>query len=376
MIKHTVFILFLLHSLNGFAASVIEKAKQLQENKDYLGLRIYLKKNSEKINYKEWREVRRLINENPSVGYDLVFKWDSLEIAKSVSKNEKETKVSELVVEADKLFQEKKFQEASGKYQEAAKALMKNYKKDIPKEHQPLYYWLLQQTARSLYGMEDYAGALTAYSWIPLNYYNFRQIMFEKMWAGFRSKRYDVALGAIISQQSSYFSPYIEPDSYLLKHYIYKQFCNEKEAKSVVSEIQKFIDLIKKDSYKIKDWAKQDFYTFSLLKLTDKSENTLANPQLQIVSQSDRDKEISAIKKVLDARFSKEKERLVIQLDKVLGYSIMIKKSPAKELEQLRDLPDSKVLSETGFEYWTYKDQEEWTDEVGSHYYIGESQCK
>lgn len=368
----SLFILF--HSLNSFAATFNEKVQTFKDNKDYLGLRIFLKKNSEKINLKDWRETRRLINENPNVGYDLVFKWESLNVGKSASKNE--NKISESITEADKLFLEKKFQEAALKYQDVARTLKKSIKGDVTKEHQPLYYWLLQQTARSLYGMEDFQGALTAYSWIPLNYYNFRQVMFEKMWAGFRSKRYDVALGAIISQQSTYFSPYIEPDSYLLKHYLFKQLCKNKEAKSVVGEIQKFINLIKNNEYKMKDWAKQDFYTFSLLKLTDKSENLTSIPQMQLVSQAERDKEISAIKKALEIRFNTEKERLLIQLDKVLGYTILIKKSPAKELEQIRDLPDSKVLSETGFEYWTYKDQEEWTDEVGSHYYIGEGQCK
>lgn len=368
MIKSIACLLVIISSFSVRGENLIDNAETFIKNKDYLGLRIYLKKNSvKKLSTKDWKQLRSFIQNYPNVGYDLVFNWDKLSMAAKDN-----NKVNEAISLANNLFSERKFSEAYAKYEEAAKTLMSTYKKDIPTEHQMIYYWVLQQMGRSLYSQTDYANALTIYSWIPLNYFNFRQVLFEKMWAGFMSQRYDVALGSIISQQSAYFSPYLEPDSYLLKYYIYKQLCKEAELKKLTNEVKTFINLIKNNKYQLKDWSKQDFYNLSLYKLTEKSE--LADPQLDLVNQNERNAEIAKIKKSLEARFQIEKERLLIQLGKVLGYSILIKKSE-QELQKIKKFPDGKILEKKGFEFWTYKDQEEWTDEVGSHYYVGESEC-
>ena len=63
-------------------------------------------------------------------------------------------------------------------------------------------------------------------------------------------------------------------------------------------------------------------------------------------------------------------------VEKVLGYSAIAVTQEQKLLSQVKSLPESSVLESQGFELWPASTGEEWTDEIGSHVFIGESQCR
>ena len=77
----------------------------------------------------------------------------------------------------------------------------------------------------------------------------------------------------------------------------------------------------------------------------------------------------------MQKKFLEEKTRIEMQLEKVLGYAAIAVTQEQKLLSQVKSLPESSVLEAQGYELWPAGTGEEWTDEIGSHVFIGESQC-
>ena len=60
-----------------YALTDLEKTQALASAKDYLGLRIQLIKiYNQPLSFKDWVKYRRLIYDQPQVGYDIIFAWD------------------------------------------------------------------------------------------------------------------------------------------------------------------------------------------------------------------------------------------------------------------------------------------------------------
>jgi hypothetical protein len=216
---------------------------------------------------------------------------------------------------------------------------------------------------------------LEVYAWIPPVYAQTRQIMFEKMWAAFRAGKYDIALGAIASQQSAFFSRYLDPESYLIKIYILKRLCREQELKATIDSIRFYMKELKSGSFTYLDWARGDLTRMSLAKLLENNERNHDLIRYDVISEAERREEKKKILAYLQKKFSEEKTRLEMQLEKVLGYAAIAVTQQQKLLSQVKSLPESKVLEAQGYELWPASTGEEWTDEIGSHVFIGESQC-
>lgn len=368
------FILICLISKTTYALTDLEKSQALATAKDYLGLRIQLIKiYNQPISFKDWVKYRRLIYDQPQVGYDIIFAWDQHKKVNNIPIDATEKKVQFAIKKAEELIDQKSYLKAFQIYQAAATLIKNSYKQKIGKENKNIYYWLLHQMGRALYSSENYEQALEVYNWIPTKYYQFRQVQFEKMWTAFRLNKYDIAMGSIISQQSGYYSKYIEPESYLVKLYILKKLCNEAEVQKVTRDIDSYIEQIKNKKLKLKEWAKNDLYDYSTSLLVTTSETAGLT---DIISVKERIEQKQKIIKKLNKKFIEEQARLEKDLKKVKGYALLAKAGAANELKETTTLPSSEILSAQGLEYWPTSKNEEWVDEAGQYFYNGKSLCK
>lgn len=355
-------------------ADDIAKAQALAAAKDYLGLRIQLIKSyNNPVTYKDWLKFRRLIYDTPQVGYDIIFAWDQHKRITGIAEDATEQLVEKAIKKAEDLLADKQYTKAFELYQLAATRIKKSYRSKVGKENRNIYYWLLHQMGRTLYSSGSYDQALEVYNWIPTRYYQFRQVQFEKMWTAFRLNKLDIAMGSIISQQSAYYSRYIEPESYLVKLYILQKLCDQKQVTRVIKDIDTYITQIRSKKLRLSEWAKNDLYDYSISLLTRTSET---EGLTTLISTQERVDQKNKILKKLNAKFADDQLRIERDLDKVKGYALLMRFDVSEELEKVTSLPTSDVLSSQGLEYWPTSKNEEWVDEAGQYFYNGESKCK
>ncbi len=373
MNKIAITLIIFFSTFNLFADD-LTKAQALASAKDYLGLRIQMIKSyNNAITYPEWIKFRRLIYDTPQVGYDIIFAWDQHKRVTGMSEDASEQLVEKAVKKAEEFLAEKQYAKAFDLYQMAATRIKKTYRSRVGKENRNMYYWLLHQMGRTLYSSGNYEQALEVYNWIPTRYYQFRQVQFEKMWTAFRMNKLDIAMGSIISQQSSYYSRYIEPESYLVKLYILQKLCDQKQVGKVVSDIESYIAQIRSKKLKLSEWAKNDLYDYSISLLARQSET---EGLTGLISVQERVEQKNKILKKLNSKFADDQIRLERDLNKVKGYALLMKFDVTEELEKVTDLPSSDILSSQGYEYWPTSKNEEWVDEAGQYFYNGVSKCK
>ncbi len=356
------------------SADDISKAQALAAAKDYLGLRIQLIKSyNNPVSYKDWLKFRRLIYDTPQVGYDIIFAWDQHKRVTGMAEDSTEQLVERAIKKAEELLVERQYSKAFDLYQLAATRIKKAYRSKVGKESRNIYYWLLHQMGRTLYSSGNYDQALEVYGWIPTRYYQFRQVQFEKMWTAFRLNKLDIAMGSIISQQSAYYSRYIEPESYLVKLYILQKLCDQKQVSRVVKDIDSYINQIRSKKLRLTEWAKNDLYDFSISLLTRAGDS---EGLTTLISAQERADQKNKILKKLNSKFAEDQARIERDLNKVKGYAMLMRFDVSEELEKVTSLPTSDVLSSQGLEYWPTSKNEEWVDEAGQYFYNGETKCK
>lgn len=358
------------------AQSFLKSVELLEKNSDDVAIRILVRKNfKKKLTVKEWFEIRKILVRRPKVGFDAIAAWDRQLSLKATILEKESDSVFRILEKADEMALNKEFEKSFEMYQRAAKYLRTSNKGRIPKGNQQIYLNILHQMARTLYAQKRFKESMDVYTWIPPVYPQIRQVLFEKMWASFRAGKYDMALGAIASQQSGFFSEFLHPESYLLKIYIFKRLCRKKDLAFTIEAIKGYLASLKSGKFNYLEWAKSDLYYMSLAQLVE-SERNNSKAQLQIVGQRERDDEIKRVTDSLKVRFKNYRPTLQAQLERVYGYASLALGNDQEFLKPLSDLPEPKVLEKKGFELWPAGDAEEWLDEIGSHVYIGSSECK
>lgn len=368
--KLKVFIFSFLVATTAFA-NLESQLAQLELTKDDLGIRILLRENyNSDVSLKTWRNVRALLGRRPSVGFDLVLAWDRHSALKKMDK--RTVLAMNTLDKADKLMLGKNFEDAFTSYQSVAKFFRVQSQSGIKKSNVQFYYSVLHSMARALFGAGRLNESLDVYSWIPASYYQTQQVLFEKMWAGFKAKRYDVALGAIASQRSAFYSEFLEPEAYLVQIYILKRLCRSEQAQKALESIKKFYKALQSGSLTYQEWSRRDLYWSSLQILTER--NNKKSERLDIVSEDKRLSEIVKIEDRLKKQFAVNKPNLVESLRLVIGYSTLAVKND-NTLGKVNKLEDPVTLRSKGIEWWPADDSEEWLDEIGSHVFVGESLC-
>ncbi|MCM2323817.1 MAG: hypothetical protein NDJ90_11210 [Oligoflexia bacterium] len=361
----------------ALSPKVFAQARKLIEAKDYLGFRVFLKKAYwKKITYGEWYAVRSLVNsEAGNVGFDLITIWNQRNPpGKSL--------VDKSLEEADALMLAGKFSEAFEQYQQAASALRRNlvqlrvgkgakvYAQRI-KDLSALYPYVLHSMGRALYSAGRFADALEVYGWISTDYARFRQILFEKMWAAFRAGRVERALGTIASQRSAYFSRYLSPEAYLIQTYIYRKLCRTDDLKEVIAEMKLYEASLLKGVEA--DWAGTDLETRVLWGL---SVAGLDGEFPAWITREERENERKQIQAALHRAFGRQRPKLLNELRTTMAYAHLAGVADARTaLKPIEKLTSRKALLELDLEIWPADSSEEWVDEVGTHYFVGDSLC-
>jgi hypothetical protein len=225
---------------------------------------------------------------------------------------------------------------------------------------------------RSLYGAGRYEDALQVYEWITPKYINFRQVLFEKMWAAFRAGKVQTALGAIASQRSAYFSKFLSPESYLVQIYLYKVLCRESDLKQVIHEIGGFQAELRNGRFDYRQWAKTEIDGRILLSLSRQRKKA----DSRWVTLEDRNQEKKQINTLLEKRFNLKKNKLIDNLETIKAYSqITVTPGFQSTLKPIPKLKDRAAFFQEGKEIWPVDGSEEWADEIGFREFIGESQC-
>jgi hypothetical protein len=368
--KKLVFFIIALVSQIAMATAFESELLSLEKAKDDLGIRVLLREYFKKpIQYKEWRLARTILGRRPGAGFDLVMAWDR---HPSIKKYDVRTlKVIQAMDKADDLMLQKKFDDSFKLYQNVAHYFRSQQKGGVKKSNIQFYYALLHSMARALYGGGHVNESLEVYSWIPGSYYQIQQVLFEKMWAGFRAKRYDIALGAVASQRSAFFSDFLDPETYLVQIYSLKRLCRTEQAQAALDSLKKFYKVLQAGTFTYKDWARRDLYWSSLDILTTRN---LQTERLDIISEDRRQVEVKKITDRLQKQFQLNKPNLMESLRLVIGYSTLAIKNE-KMIGQVNTLEDPVTLRSKGIEWWPAEDTEEWLDEIGSHVFVGKSLC-
>lgn len=348
------------------AVEAIENA--ISEGNDLLARVLVRQLAGQSKTYEQWLKVRTLLYERPQIGFDYLTKWDRIRPLKGPPATV-EQKINQALSKADELQLQEKFDQAFKAYQAVAKRLKKEMASGSASQRF-LYWTTVHSMARSLYGAGRHQESLEVYDWIPPDYYKFRQVQFEKMWAAFRAQRYDRSLGAIASQQSSYFSQWLEPETYLVQLYLFKKLCRDEDHKKALANVQKIVRRLESssNSYQLADWAKSDTETKILHQLAYQPVPTGVHRQAMLREQN-------SIQKALEARFQSEIKRLRTQFTTVVAYS-RLTVALDKEIIVTDVVPDRSALMRGRKEFWPVEDAEDWIDELGQHIYIGASQCK
>jgi hypothetical protein len=332
------------------------------KNKDYLATRVIIKRLA-KSNLKqtEWKVVRGVLQNNPQVGWNLLTAWDNRFIEKFklfLSPDDKK------LTETDQLALAGKFSEAFQAYQNILRKLKSN-----EKDNYILIQQVMHRMGRTLYAIGKYSEALTVYDWIGNDYLFLKQVLFEKTWAAFRGNKIDRALGLIASLHSTHYKDSLEPEILLLQLYIYKRLCRDKEAEAVLKRTNAYLERLKAIT-SWQEWAKSDAEYLYLLRSLDKP-----LIKVSVISESERNKEQTWIRDYLEKQFKQEKARILEQGSQVAAYmNLAIEQSP-KELIKIEKLPNKENLLNSGMHFWDSEDAEEWSDEIGKHYFIGDSLC-
>jgi tetratricopeptide (TPR) repeat protein len=354
------------------------QGSRLLQQKNYLGFRVLLKRAYQSnLTYGDWYALQGMVNSNvDKAGYDLVYLWNArLPQGKS--------NVDKTLEYADSLMLAGSFAAAFTEYQKTADYLKKqldHLRKARPPQWQDqvrrinsIYQSVVHSMGRALYSSGRFNEALQVYRWIRPSYAQFRQVLFERMWAAFRSGRVEEALGAIASQRSAYFSRYLSPEAYLIQTYIYRKLCRNDDVDQVIAEMKAYEAALNR-SEGLNEWAGSEL---SVRVLWDLSRQTAIAPSGVAVSLAEVEQEKKALHAMLVRAFEAQKVNILKDLKVAMAYAhLATLPETSSELKPIEKLTSREQLLAQDLEIWPVDGSEEWADEIGNRFFIGESLCK
>lgn len=359
------------------------EARSLLAVKDYLGFRVFLKKSWYRaMSYKEWFSIRGLVNAyGEEVGFDMIHLWNA-------RNPQGKSNLDKTLEYADGLMLAGKFDAAFNEYQKMAtyirksKVLLAQHKGAASRERyediSALYPFVIHSMGRALYGAGRFEEALVVYSWIPSSYGRFRQVLFEKMWAAFRAGKVELALGAVASQRSAFYARRTSPETYLIQTYIYRKLCRTEDLNQVVAEMKRYSASLErggpeKNGAELADWASSDLESRALLTLSRTEPRPIKGSSVTV---DEKEKERKEIQAMLERAFQHVRPKLLADLKTVMAYAYVAGSADSSAiLKPIEKLTSRQALLASDREIWPADSAEEWVDEIGTHYFVGESLC-
>ena len=359
------------------AARPFDNARRLIDGGDVLGFRVYVRSLEEqKLSPRERKDLRTLILLHVTrAGFDLLYRNDQKHSAQGTLPYT--PAFQQELARADEKMLSGSFEEAFALYQKVATALNQDITLRGPRvlkeQAQTMLPYVLQSMGRALYGAGRFAESYEVYTWISPAYAKFRQTLFEKMWAAFRAGYMDRALGAIASQRSALFVQYLQPEAYLVQIYLYKKLCREEDLRKVMEEMRRFKSDLDSGAFTLQNWSRLDVEGRVLWSLLQSPVKPTFDETL--VTAAAREKERNRIRDILAARVRSDRKQWSENLGMALSFAQLSLKGKSEALKPLEKLPNRTELSQMNLEIWPGDTAEEWTDEVGSHLFVGDSQC-
>lgn len=286
--------------------------------------------------------------------------------------------------------------------------------------------------ARSLYQAKKFAAALKVYRSVPRDTKYWHEVLLESSWAYLRSAKFRSALSNFQTLHSSFYEGYYQPESLILRSYVYLYICRYYEMEKVL-DLFKAVYIPTLKSVKRHLSSKSDFIFQlerslqngsehtgsssslpsvvikrlvrhselqaawnSLLKLREEKNRLSTMPHHWVASQVGRNTNavirarMDTMKKRMEklARFvllevKEELERLdtleqYLRYDMLRGKRESVKKRIRRKYSdafQIDEKLDRDYYIKNGYEYWPFKG-ENWLDELGNYHYIGLQNCE
>lgn len=294
----------------------------------------------------------------------------------------------------------------------------------------------LMGLARVLYQGKKFDQSIATYRSIPKDSKFFHDALLENSWNFLRSGKFRSALSNFQSLHSAFYQDFYQPESLILRSYVYLYICKYYEMEKVLNLFNSFYMPILKDVNRALKWRNLYLSYFNAVmeakKLQDKGETNVAvypiapvilnrvmkNPQfktylnyLKKIEQEKiimnnlpeswkRDRIGRNTKYIFDSRITTSqklagkiiKSTLIgikkdlknlstseqyLRYDMLRGKRESIKKRIARKYGDVKQI-DAKISRnyyiQNGYEYWPFSG-EYWLDEVGNYHYLGRHNC-
>ncbi len=352
----------------------IDKWQTLFTIKDYLAIRMGIKEllKSDQLRKREklWRQLRELIKGDPIVGQDLRSLWDKLG-----PRNSKiQIILEKRLADADQYYEKYDFKRAETVLIGIAKSLVqaRHTSKVRYQDTQDFELYLKLALARTLYSAGDFKKSALAYSAIPSSFYDFPQVLFERIWANYRAGRNDWALGDLTSLMSGYFGRIPNPEVLIVGIYSAYELCQNKLADQLRRIYVRNLKSLRDDP------STTEIFGADPILLTLKA--TLENSEYidkfsDLFSRPEREAETKRISDYLTQETAKQREALKVRYQDLLPYLASAPKI-APYLNK-KKLASRSEIFQGPYNVTQIVKNEIWADEVGYFLYrpTDESDC-
>ncbi len=292
--------------------------------------------------------------------------------------------------------------------------------------------------ARTLYELQKWNRAISAYKQVPRASYMWPDAYFESSWAMLRSGKFRSALSSFQSLHSKFYEYNYNPESYLLRSIVYLYICRYKDAEKVLKYYESLYNPVAKDIRSLRKYGSnlpdqffKDFIyvnnaleakspietntlTYNILMLRsfrkDGSVNsayeTLNKLNRQNVSfkRLDKDWQRSGIGRYSEKALKLQMKKSKYQVKKTIGQRIKEIYKELKEFNDQKEIVRFEIINnrkeqvkkkitgrnletkvgekisrnfyvKNGYEYWPFQG-EYWADEIGSYHFVGGGRCR
>lgn len=285
--------------------------------------------------------------------------------------------------------------------------------------------------ARSFYQAEKFDQSLIAYRSIPRDSKHWHDVLLESSWAYLRSARFRSALSNFQTLHSSFYEGYYQPESLILRAYVYLYICKYYEMGKVLDFFNTvYIPILKKVKTQLKN-QKEMTLAFQFSKKSKNKRGSSLSLKSIVRKRLERQSAFQSVKTsllnlrreksklnamphhwiaspvgrnantVVDARIAtmrkrtlkitrstlleiKEELERLTALEQYLRYDMLRGKREFVKKKIQRKYADDIQIDEklsrdyyikNGYEYWPFKG-ENWLDELGNYHYIGLQSCQ
>ena len=284
--------------------------------------------------------------------------------------------------------------------------------------------------ARSLYQAKKFKQAIKVYRSVPRDTKFWHDVLLESSWAYLRSAKFRSSLSNFQTLHSSFYNDYYQPESLILRSYVYLYICKYYEMEKVLDLFNAiYLPTLKKVKRQLRIGKAYSSY-FNAFTSSQKSSARAALPPVvvnRLMKNTEFKNHLNYLKKLEDERaqlqalpkhwirgrigrnanyilrsritsikkqagklvrrvllgIKKDLERIsfseqYLRYDMLRGKREAVKKRIARryvDVVQIDEKVSRDYYIKNGYEYWPFKN-ENWLDELGNYHYLGLHNCQ